>query len=112
MSAAKTRSSYVPQRPKRCSNTGKKCIYIVSIARIRCRIAAAALSIAPLGLHDVVVLMGSRNCLSTRERHLRGLWQVTAGLLKAGHPPPCGWDYSIPPDKDEGIFLEENDLTK
>jgi hypothetical protein len=58
------------------------------------------------------VLINSRNCLSTRERHLRGLWQVTAGLLKAGHPPPREWDYNIPPDQDEGIFLEEHDLTK
>jgi hypothetical protein len=54
----------------------------------------------------------SRNCLSTRERQLRALWKVTAGLLNAGHPPQLDWDYSIPPDHDEANFLDENDPTK
>ncbi|KAH8731361.1 hypothetical protein GQ44DRAFT_325617 [Phaeosphaeriaceae sp. PMI808] len=52
------------------------------------------------------------NCLLTRERHLRALWKVTAGLLHAGHPPQVDWTYSTPPDQHEAKFLDDNDQSK
>jgi hypothetical protein len=50
--------------------------------------------------------------LSTRERQLRCLWKVTAGLLNAGHSIPTEYSYDSPPDQDEATILDRNDVTK